>query len=161
MEPEHLANQWYEERQERGLSVDSYQPLRRALVDFLPADALAGIAFREDHPIVIALTGGAFVLFEAPEPDQSLDARAFSVSAFGSLSVKCSLEGGIRVHLRLCAWTLEGTDLDALTLATRRPVGSHFATDNGGERVMLTLAERMGWNAPLHREGTDDGDEQG
>jgi hypothetical protein len=73
------------------------------------------------------------------------------VRSIGALAVASANTNGIHANYRVCTWTLRGSDGTSQNLCTRSPVGTGFDSDNGGETVMLTLAEQIGWLAPLHR----------
>lgn len=144
-----LAERWYEECQQRGLSTDSYYSLKRGLRDFLPAEATAGIAYR-DEPFVLALADEALLFFAPPPDDQQLDARALPIASFCDLAVTARLESTNHANYRTCTWVLRGADGGSQVHQTRRVIGNGFDSDNGGETVMLALAERLGWSIPLH-----------
>lgn len=146
-----LSERWYDERQARQLSTDSYHPMRHSLEKFLPADAIAGIAFRDDEPFVLALAEGALLLFTPPESDRLLDARALPLGQITALAATCVIESTVRSNFRKCTWTLRAAG-DNEAIETRRSVGQSFDPDNGGEAVMLALAERLGWRTPLWQE---------
>jgi len=149
-----LAERWYEECQERSLPTDSYHALKNGLRDFLPAEALAGIAYRDDQPFVLALAAGVLLFFEPPDADRRLDALALPLTALGSLAATCRLESGMQANYRMCTWTLTDTAGVRRSHFTRCVLGNGFDSDNGGEGVMLSLADRLGWPIPLHLENT-------
>ena len=158
MDPaDRLTDGWYEECQERRLPVDSYHALKQGLRDFLPTDALAGIAYREDHPFVLALASGALLFFAPPPADQLLDALAVPVGSIRAQAVTCGRASTIHANYRVCTWSLVVAEGERQNLVTRRAVGAGDDSDNGGEGVMLALAERLGWPTPLHLENATDG----
>ena len=147
-----LSDRWYEACQERGLPTDSYHALRQGLRGFLPPDVLAGIGYRDDRPLVLALGADALLVFEPPEGDRLLNAVALFTSSIRELGVECELASTNHADYRVCTWTLHDVVGDARTYSTRRVIGNGFDSDNGGEGVMLALAEHLGWATPLHLE---------
>jgi hypothetical protein len=150
-----LAECWHEECQARTLSTDSYHPLRQGLRCFLPSDALAGIAYRDEYPFVVALGHGALLLFAPPEPNQTLDVLALPLGSVKALAVASANTNTTRANYRVCTWTLRSSDGSSQNFCTRSPVGAGFDADNGGEAVMLALAEQIGWLTPLNKVRTD------
>jgi hypothetical protein len=146
-----LVERWYEECENRGFPTEAYSGLRHGLRDFLPADTVAGIAFDDDCPVIVALTPRTLLRFAPPAQDHLLDATAVNISAIASLQVTCVLEGsGDRSNFRACTWALRFLDGQEWRLVTRAPIGTSFASDNGGEGVLLELADCLGWDIPLH-----------
>jgi hypothetical protein len=144
-----LAERWYEERQDLRLSTDAYHGLKRGLRDFLPPDALAGVALRDGEPVVIALAKDALLAFVPPAKDALLDAMALPIERIAALAVTSAFIGNAEATYRSCHWALSAPLYKVAPLETRRPVGAGFGTDSGGEAVMLALAERLGWPIPL------------
>lgn len=147
-----LADWWYEAREASRQDTTSYHALRRALSNFLPADAIAGIAYFEDRPLVAALATDALLEFGLSEPDEEIEVIALPLAVVRRLSVTCKHEAEMRANYRVCTWTLNNADGAARSYVTRRVMGNGFETDNGGEAVLLALADRLGWTAPLHSE---------
>lgn len=147
-----LINRWHEECEERSLPTDSYRALRHGLSGFLPPDAPAGIAYRDEHPFVLALAPEALLFFIPPIDDQLLDALAIPLRGIRSLAVGCGLTATAPANYRACTWGLTVAEDERQDLVTRRAVGAGFGFDNGGEGVMLALAERLGWPTPLWQE---------
>jgi hypothetical protein len=150
-----LAELWYDECQERALPTDPYHPLRQGLRDFLPGDAPAGIAYRDEHPFVVALGHGALLLFAPPEPRQTLDVLALPLGSVNALAIASANTSTNRANYRVCTWTSGSSDCSSQSFCTRSPVGAGFDADNGGEAVMLALAEQIGWLTPLNHVRTD------
>jgi hypothetical protein len=146
-----LAERWYEECQEQGLPTDSYHPLKAGLRAFLPADAPAGIAYRDEHPFVLALAPETLLFFAPPAADQLLDAFALPIASICSLAVGSAHASTVRSNYRLCTWTLREADGTARVHQTRRVIGNGFDPDNGGEAVMLGLSQCLGWPTPLYQ----------
>ena len=144
-----LAERWYEERQDLRLSTDAYHGLKQGLRDFLPPDALAGVAFRNGEPVVIALAERTLLSFVPPAEGALLDAMALPIERIAALAVTSTFTGNPEATYRSCRWTLSASGYEDAPLETRRPVGAGFGTDSGGEAVMLALAERLGWLVPL------------
>jgi len=144
-----LAERWYEERQDLRLSTDAYHGLKQGLRDFLPPDALAGVAFRDGEPVVIALAKDALLAFTPPAEGALLDAMALPIERIAALAVTSTFTGNAEATYRSSCWTLSVPLYEVAPLETRRPVGAGFGTDSGGEAVMLALAERLGWSVPL------------
>jgi hypothetical protein len=146
-----LSERWYEECQERGLPTDSYHPLKAGLRDFLPVEARAGIAYRDERPIVLGLTDEALLFFTPPPTSQHLDALALPTRSVRALAVSSGHAGNARTDYRVCTWTLRHSAGDPLIHETRAVLGNgSFDSDNGGEGVMLALAGHLGWPTPLH-----------
>jgi len=145
-----LAERWYDERQARHLPTDSYDPLRRGLRDFLPASAIAGIAYRDDQPFILALASEVLLFFAPPPADQQLDALALPIANVRDLAVIAGHESTIHANIRVCTWTLREADDGTRVHQTRRAIGNGFDSNNGGEAVMLAFAAHLGWRAPLH-----------
>ena len=153
MDPvDRLAERWYDECQRQGMPTDSYHPLKAGLRAFLPADAPAGIAYRDERPFVLALAPGALLFFMPPAVDQLLDAFALPMASICSLTVGSTLSSTVRTNYRLCTWTLREADGTARVHQTRRVIGNGFDPDNGGEAVMLGLSLHLGWPTPLFQE---------
>lgn len=150
-----ITNRWHEECQERSLPTDSYQALRQGLSGFLPPDAHVGIAYRDEHPFVLALAPEALLFFTPPAADRLLDALALPLRGIRSLSVGCRLTATAPANYRACSWSLTVAESEQQVLVTRRAVRSGFDSDNGGEGVMLALAERLGWPTPLGQEAKE------
>ncbi|HWM54303.1 MAG TPA: hypothetical protein VNO20_02790 [Solirubrobacterales bacterium] len=146
-----LAERWYEESQEQGLPTDSYHPLKAGLRAFLPVDAPAGIAYRDEHPFVLALAPEALLFFAPPAVDQLLDAFALPIASIRVLAVSSGHVSTPRTNYRLCTWTLREADGSPCVHQTRRVIGNGFDSDNGGEAVMLGLSQRLGWPTPLYQ----------
>ncbi|HEX4670537.1 MAG TPA: hypothetical protein VH275_11265 [Solirubrobacterales bacterium] len=144
-----LADRWYEECEQRQLATDPYHALRQGLQDFLPVDAKAGIAYRDDSPFVLALATGALLLFAPPTVGKLVDVVALPVSSLRSLSVSCEHTSGMHANYRVCTWGMTDDQGVARSHVTRSVVGNGFDSDNGGEGVMLALADRMGWSTPI------------
>lgn len=152
MDPvDRLAERWYEECQKQGLPTDSYHPLQAGLRAFLPVDATAGIAYRDEHPFVLALTPAALLFFAPPAVDQLLDAFALPITSIRALAVNSGHASTVRANYRLCTWTLREADGPSRVHQTRRVIGNGFDSDNGGEAVMLGLSQRLGWTTPLYQ----------
>jgi|GEM_PF-3810190 len=150
-----LTEHWYEACEERRLPNDAYRRLRGSLRRFLPSDALSGLGFPEstaDAPFVIALTDEAFLRFLAPDSALTLDARALPLKSIVELQVRGSDESSLRASFRVGDWDIVISSGDRLYVRTLAPIGSSFGADNGGETVMLRLAERLGWPTPLREE---------
>jgi hypothetical protein len=147
-----LADWWYDAREGSREDTTSYHALRQALSHFLPADAIAGIAYFDDRPLVLALPADVLIAFAPSEPDQEIEAIALPVAAVHGLSVTCRHEAAMHANYRACTWTLHTCAGAARSYVTRRVIGNGFETDKGGEAVMLALADRLGWTAPLHLE---------
>lgn len=144
-----LAERWYEERQDLRLSTHAYHGLKQGLRDFLPPDALAGIAFRDGEPVVIALAKHALLTFAPPGEGMLLNAMALPIERISVLAVTSAFTGNAEATYRSCRWTVSAPLYEVTPLETRRPVGAGFGTDSGGETVMLAFAERLGWPVPL------------
>jgi hypothetical protein len=151
-----LADHWHEECQEHGMPTDSYHALKRGLRNFLPTDALAGIAYRDDHPVVLAIAADALLFFAPPGTDEILDALAIPVASIRGLAAACGHTSTVHANYRACTWTLHVGNSERQVLESRSVVGNGFASDNGGERVMLALAKRLGWSTPLHHKNATD-----
>ncbi|HET6571034.1 MAG TPA: hypothetical protein VFG58_06060 [Solirubrobacterales bacterium] len=150
-----LTNRWYEECEERSLPTDSYHALRKGLRGFLPTDAPAGIAYRDEHPFVLALAPEALLFFTPPADDQLLDALAIPIGGIHRIAIGCGRGSSIHANYRVCTWGLTVGEGERRDLITRRAVGAGFTSDNGGEGVMFALAERLGWPTPLWQEAKE------
>lgn len=152
MDPaDRLAERWYEECQKQGLPTDSYSPLKAGLRAFLPVDAPAGIAYRDEHPFVLALAPEALLFFAPPAVDQLLDAIALPIASIRALGVNSGHASTVHANYRLCTRTLHEAHGTSRVHQTRRVIGNGFDSDNGGEAVMLGLAQRLSWTTTLHQ----------
>ncbi|HZK15947.1 MAG TPA: hypothetical protein VFC52_05110, partial [Solirubrobacterales bacterium] len=137
------------------LPPDSYRTLKRGLRDFLPADACVGIAYRAEDNGRLGLAADALLFFTPPSDDQLLDALVAPLRAIRSLVVGCERASTMQANYRVCTWGLTIAEGKRQNLVTRRAVGAGFDSDNGGEGVMLALAERLGWPTPLWQEAKE------
>jgi hypothetical protein len=147
-----LAERWYEACEERRIPFDGYQSLRVSLRQFLPSSALAGLGFpesEEDPPFVIGLTDGVLLRFTAPDSESMLNARALLLESIIGMQVRGTETSSVRAHLRVGHWSVAVSGGNDWNIRTLTPFGAGFGTENGGELVMLTLAEKLGWPTPL------------
>jgi hypothetical protein len=147
-----LAERWYEERQDLRLSTEAYHGLKQGLRDFLSPDALAGVAFRDGEPVVIALAKAALLAFAPPSEGMLLNAMALPIERIAFLAVTSAFTGNAEATYRSCSWTISAPLYEVAPIETRHPVGAGLGTDSGGEAVMLMLAESLGWPVPLRSE---------
>lgn len=152
-----LTELWYDHRSERNQPTDDYQRLRVSLRRFLPPDALAGLAFGdsdEDPPFVVALTDEALLLFRAPDQESTLDVVVAPLRTICSLKARGTESSTPRFSYRECRWEIRRSEDEDFNVRTLAPAGPGWGTENGGELVMLTLAEKLGWSTPLKEQVT-------
>lgn len=150
-----LTEHWYDHRSDRNQPTDGYQQLRVSLRRFLPGDALAGLAFGEsdeDPPFVVALTREALLLFRAPGEESTLDAAVTPLRTISSLKARGAETSTPRFSYRVCSWAIQLSDNEDLNVRTLAPARPGWGTEFGGELVMFTLAEKLGWPTPLREQ---------
>lgn len=92
------------------------------------------------------------MFFTPPTDDQLLDALVLPIGGIRRIAVGCVRGSTIHANYRVCTWGLTVAEDERQDLVTRRAVGAGFDSDNGGEGVMLALADRLGWPTPLWQE---------
>ena len=147
-----IVNRWHEAAEDLGGSTDNYAFLRKSLGALLSDDAQAGIGFQADAPVVIALDGERLVCVVVNQPagddDPTASATSLSVASTPRLDVEVAVSPMLRRACLVKTWTLWEANTKALTVTTLSPINSDFGTDYGGEEVMTTVAQRLGWPIP-------------
>ena len=143
-----LLNQWLEACEDFNQPQDGYRALRHSLRNYLPADASAGIAFRDEAPIVIGVTKKMLLWFSAPGSGRAAEASSLSLMHCRGLKVSCWRESTNAANYWTCEWTAAVSGAESLALLTREPAGAGFAKTNGGERAMKVMASHLGWLMP-------------
>jgi hypothetical protein len=148
------VDHWLLAAEDAQTSTDAYKALRQAVSEFVSDDAILGIGYQGEEPLILAIDGDHLLRLAPNGPkseagDTPILTSSISLKAPCRVDVESEIESGRRASHLVRTWTLADSVGDAVMIRTRKPYYTPGTADHGGDDVMSEVLRRLGWPVPM------------
>lgn len=147
------AAKWYDAADEMAAPTAAHSVLRRVLGWVLSDEAIVGVAFQHDQPVVVAIDGSRLICARPEDPNVQ---GSEAVIVLDSVPLEMQLRVGLVVAQQthgnrpflVRKWTIGEPSGNPFEVETRTPVSDRGASDYGGRKVIELAVATLGWPLP-------------